>query len=102
MSRLNRNEILENAVKGLEDEYKIADTWQERKKTLYLMAYLLSGQKIMYMQGREFKTVQELADYMKELLEESCDKFEGFCHNLIDYDNNLDVQLESWRNLLKN
>lgn len=115
LSRLNRNEILENAVKGLEDEYKIANTWQERKKTLYLMAYLLSGQKIMYMQGREFKTVQELADYMKELLEESCDKFEGFCHNLIDYDNNLDVQLESWllaigkkqeleswRNLLKN
>jgi hypothetical protein len=33
---------------------------------------------------------------MKELLDETYEKFEALCHKLIDYDDNLDVQLESW------
>jgi len=33
---------------------------------------------------------------MKRLLEDSYDKFEDFCHRMIDYDDNLDVQLEAW------
>ena len=33
---------------------------------------------------------------MKSLLDDSYDKFEEACHRLIDYDDNLDVQFESW------
>ena len=33
---------------------------------------------------------------MKELLDESYEKFEAACHKLIDYEDNLDVQFESW------
>ena len=46
--------------------------------------------------GKEFRTVGEFADYMKSLLDDSYDKFEEACHRLIDYDDNLDVQFESW------
>lgn len=94
--KADKNKVLLNAVKGVEDEYKIADTQREKNKALYLMAYMLSGQKLMYIQGRTFRTVGELADYLKELLDESYDRFEALCHELIDYDDHLDAQLECW------
>jgi predicted Ser/Thr protein kinase len=90
------NKGLADAVKGLEDAYQIAETQRVKKKNLYLMAYMLSGQKLMHMEGKEFRTVGEFADYLKGLLDESYDKFEAVCHKLIDYDDNLDVQFESW------
>ena len=34
-------------MKGLEDGDKLADSPRLKKKNLYLMAYLLSGQKLM-------------------------------------------------------
>ena len=40
--------------------------------------------------------VTELTAYMKELLDSSYESFETFCHNMIDYDNTLDSQLEAW------
>ena len=90
------NKALSEAVKGLEDGDKLADSPRLKKKNLYLMAYLLSGQKLMQFDGKEFRTVGEFADYMKSLLDDSYDKFEEACHRLIDYDDNLDVQFESW------
>ena len=44
----------------------------------YMVAYLLSGQKLFRMNGNEFRTVGELTSYMKELLQESYDEFEKF------------------------
>ena len=94
--KAEKNKILADAVKGLEDGHKIANDSCAKKKNLYLMAYMLSGQKLMYFDGKEFRTVGEFADYMKELLDESYEKFESACHKLIDYKDNLDVQFESW------
>lgn len=94
--KAGKNKALTEAMKGLEDGYKLADNAQAKKKNLYLMAYMLSGQKLMRFNNKEFKTVGEFADYMKELLDDSYEKFEEACHSLIDYDNNLDVQFESW------
>lgn len=94
--KLENNTKLLNAVKGLEDAQKIADNQRARAKNLYMMAYMLSGQKLMHMDGREFRTVGELVEYMKELLRDSYDEFEDFCHRMIDYDDNLEVQFESW------
>lgn len=91
-----KNKALSDAVKGLEDSHQMANTHRAKKKNLYLMAYLLSGQKLMHFEGKEFRTVGELADYMKEQLDDSYDKFEAICHKLIDYEDNLDVQFESW------
>lgn len=94
--KADKNKALADAVKGLEDGHKMADTGRAKKKNLYLMAYMLSGQKLMHFDGKEFRIVGEFADYMKELLDESYEKFEAVCHKLIDYEDNLDVQFESW------
>ena len=94
--KAGKNKALSEAAKGLEDGDKLADSPRLKKKNLYLMAYLLSGQKLMQFDGKEFRTVGEFADYMKSLLDDSYDKFEEACHRLIDYDDNLDVQFESW------
>lgn len=94
--KADKNKALADAVKGLEDGHKMAGTERAKKKNLYLLAYMLSGQKLMHFDGKEFRTVGEFADYMKELLDESYEKFEAMCHKLIDYEDNLDVQFESW------
>ena len=94
--KAGKNKTLLEAVKGLEDGHKLADNQRAKGKNLYLMAYMLSGQKLMHFGGKEFRTVGEFADYMKELLDDSYEKFESACHSLIDYDDNLDVQFESW------
>lgn len=91
-----KNKSLADAVRGLEDGHKMANTQRGKHKNLYLMAYMLSGQKLMHFESKEFRTVGEFADYMKEILDESYEKFEAICHKLIDYEDNLDVQFESW------
>ena len=60
------------------------------------MAYTLSGQKLLLLDGEQIRTVGELANHMKNVLAESFDSFESLCHRLIDYDGNLDFQLETW------
>ena len=33
---------------------------------------------------------------MRSVLDESFERFETMCHKLVDYDGNLDFQLETW------
>lgn len=94
--KAGKNKTLLDAVKGLEDGHEMANSQRTKMKNLYLMAYMLSGQKLMHFDGKEFRTVGEFAEHMKELLEQSYEKFESACHKLIDYEDNLDVQFESW------
>ena len=51
---------------------------------------------MLLLDGEQIRTVGELASYMRGLLEESFEKFELLCHRLVDYDGNLDFQLETW------
>ena len=60
------------------------------------MAYMLSGQKLLLLNGEQFRTVGELAAYMRSVLDESFDSFESLCHKLVGYDGQLDFQLETW------
>ena len=62
----------------------------------YTAAYLLSGQKLFAVGEKRLKNVSELTAYMKGLLDSSYGEFEDFCHGLIDYNDQLDVQLEAW------
>jgi hypothetical protein len=92
-----KNESLKRAVSGVEDFYQLAaNNHTDMLKTFYMMAYLLSGQKLLYISGLHFRTVGELANYMRNVLDESFESFESLCHKLVDYDGNLDVQLETW------
>lgn len=86
-----------NAIKAIESSYRTFKN-DNRQKTMnyYLLAYMLSGRKVLYKDGVEFNSVQELTGYLKKSLDHSYDVFEKLCHKLIDYNDNLDAQFESW------
>lgn len=92
-----RNEKLKKAAAAIEDSYELElINGTDMKRTYYLMAYTLSGQKLLLLNGEQFRTVGELANYMRNVLDESFERFESLCHKLVDYDGNLDFQLETW------
>ena len=94
------NEKMLAAVKGLEATYKAyVNNPREKQITLYLVAYMLSNQKILYVAGQEFHTLSELTAYMKQLLgdnNENLEQFKEFCHRLMDQYDNLIPAFESW------
>jgi serine/threonine protein kinase len=91
------NKNFKSAVEGIEAMYGFENSDNRSKMmTYYLMAYMLSGQKILDIDGAQYRDMGELADYMKKLLNESYKKFQAFCHRLIDDNDILDVQFESW------
>lgn len=92
-----KNEKLKKAALEIENSYeheRINNT--DMRRTYYLMAYMLSGQKLFLLNGEKLRTVGELVNYMRNILDESVSEFEAVCHSLVDYDGNLDFQLESW------
>ena len=92
-----KNEKLKKAAGAIEDSYELEkNNGTDMQRTYYLMAYTLSGQKLLLLDGKQIRTVGELANYMRNVLAESFDKFESLCHRLVDYDGNLDFQLETW------
>ena len=92
-----KNEKLKKAATAIEDSYELEkNNGTDMQRTFYLMAYTLSGQKLLLLDGEQIRTVGELASYMRSLLAESFEKFESLCHRLVDYDGNLDFQLETW------
>lgn len=92
-----KNEKLKKAAEAIEDSYELEkNNGTDMQRTYYLMAYTLSGQKLLLLDGEQIRTVGELANYMRTVLAESFDKFESLCHRLVDYDGNLDFQLETW------
>ena len=92
-----KNEKLKKAAAAIEDSYELEkNNGTDMQRTYYLMAYTLSGQKLLLLDGEQIRTVGELANYMRGVLAESFEKFESLCHRLVDYDGNLDFQLETW------
>ena len=92
-----RNERLKKAAAAIEDSYALEQISRTgKRRTYYLMAYMLSGQKLLLLDGEQFRTVGELANYMRDVLDTSMERFEALCHRLVDYDGNLDLQLEAW------
>jgi serine/threonine protein kinase len=93
-----KNETLKKTASGIELSYQLEKTkGTDLTRTFYLTGFALSGQKILNIDGQKFRTVGEFAGYMREQLAVSFDKaFKPLCHRLIDYDGNLDTQLEMW------
>ena len=92
-----KNEKLKKAAAAIEDSYELELVNEtDMKRTYFLMAYTLSGQKLLLLNGEQFRTVGELANYMRSVLDDSFERFESLCHKLVDYDGNLDFQLETW------
>lgn len=62
----------------------------------YLLAYLISGDREFVLAGKQFDSIDALAERMNTLLTSSFDKFDVFCKNIIGVDNSLDPQFEAW------
>ncbi|MFA5659452.1 MAG: hypothetical protein WC900_09235, partial [Oscillospiraceae bacterium] len=62
----------------------------------YLMGYILAGKKLFHFQGRDFRTVSELAEFMRLLLEKSYQEFFSLCLTLVGADGQIEPQLEAW------
>lgn len=93
----SKNEDLAAAVSALETAHNVGSrSKRDTMMNYYTMAYLLSGQKLFAIGEKRLKSVSELTDHMKGLLDSSYEEFEDFCHSLIGYDDTLDVQLEAW------
>lgn len=95
---MDENDIQKsNAIKAIESSYRtFKSDIRQKEMNRYLLAYLLSGKKCLYKEGVEFRSIQELTGFLKKALDHSYDEFEKICHNLIDYNDNLDAQFESW------
>ena len=92
-----KDEKLLKAARALEEQWHMAkEENEDRTLTYYAMAYALSGQKVMKLNGQEIHTISELSEFMKEKLDISLQEFKDFCHELVDYKGNLNAQLESW------
>lgn len=92
-----KNDKLKKAASAIEDSYDLElANGSDMRRTYFLMAYTLSGQKLLLLNGQQFRTVGELATYMRSVLDESFESFEALCHRLVDYDGHLDFQLETW------
>jgi len=92
-----KNDKLKKAASAIEDSYDLEQAnGSDMRRTYFLMAYTLSGQKLLLLNGQQFRTVGELATYMRSVLDESFESFEALCHRLVDYDGHLDFQLETW------
>ena len=61
-----------------------------------LMDNTLSEQELLDIDGRKFRTVEELAGHMRNKLDTSLEAFVRLCHKLVDYDGKLDAQFEAW------
>ncbi len=93
----SKNGGLISAVSALEAAHALESrSKRDRLMNYYTLAYLLSGQILLAIGEKRLKNVSELAAHMKGLLDSSYEEFEDFCHSLISYDDELDVQLEAW------
>jgi hypothetical protein len=91
------NENLKRVAAEAEDSYRLdAEGKTDTGRTFYMAAYLLSGQKLLYLSGRHLRTIGELVDYLRSLLDSSFESFQKICRELVDSDGVLDAQLETW------
>ena len=82
-----------SAVQSLEN------TNEDRQNDLqkyYLMAYILTGKRELQIDDKNFSSPEELAEHMNFLLSSSESNFENFCNKLMDDNNKLNVEFESW------
>lgn len=91
-----KNTRMLKAVEGLESSFRAYTGWRDRRINLFMTGYMLSGQKLMHIGEKDFRTIGELNEYMTKLVDDSFDDFQELCHSLVDYDGNLDCQFESW------
>ena len=70
------------------------------KRLIYRAAYLLSGQKKLFIDGKSYFSLQELSAHMQLLANSSFEDFRLFAHRLMPDEKTLDPQFEAWMEAL--
>lgn len=92
-----KSDALIQAAKSLEERF-IQHHADEHEKELsyYLTGYMLSGQRTIILQSKEFSSVDEIVATLHQKLIASENEFKAFCDQLIDSSGNLSEQFEAW------
>ena len=84
-------------IRNAENDAARADITKAALKRLYFrVAFLLSGQKKLVVDGETFFSMDALAAHAQALANRSLDDFRRFCRLLIRDDSTLDPQFETW------
>ena len=93
---------------GKTDEYSFTlQSYESKRKSFstnsrekeidnYQLAFTLSGQRELVVGDKSFANVDQLTEHLISLINFSFNSFEDFCGNLIDDNNILSTQFESW------
>ena len=84
-------------IRNAENDAARADITKAALRRLYFrVAFLLSGQKKLVVDGETFFSMDALAAHAQALANRSLDDFRRFCRLLIRDDSTLDPQFETW------
>ena len=85
------------ALKAIESAHNLQNQNDHAEQlAFYTLGYLLSGDRSYHISGRTFSSVDNLTQYMKELIDVSYEDFAAFCNQIINKDSSLDPQFEAW------
>lgn len=84
-------------IEEIERSYHSLKTIAEnRYRVYYMLAYMLSGKRILNLSNRQFSSIDDIAVYMNELIHSSYSSFEEFCKTLMNERGSLNPQFECW------
>ena len=69
---------------------------REKEIDNYQLAFILASKKDLVIDTETFSSIDQLTEHMINLANDSISSFEEFCNNLIDENNVLSTQFESW------
>ena len=85
------------SLRSLETYYqKTGSVTGGKIRVLYLMAFMLSGKKILNIENRKFESINDLTIYLDEQLHNSYDEYYKICMTLLSDKGELNPQFESW------
>ena len=94
---VNAEERVASSIDELERSYaNLKKNPEGRVRVFYLMAYLLSGKKVLNLSNRQFTSIDDIAVYMNELIHTSYSSFDAFCKTLMDEHGELNPQFDCW------
>lgn len=86
-----------SSLQGLESSYRtLGKTKENRIRVYYLMAYMLSGKKVLNIWNNQFDSINDVALFLDELVHASYTDFDKFCRALMSERGELNPQFESW------
>lgn len=94
----NQNMKIRQAVAALENQYKTLNNqnYNNALKSYYSLAYMISDERVLNINGKKFKTISELVSYLNLLVSYSYERFVNFTNLITNKSNDLNPQFEAW------